>query len=163
MFGRAGTCKVSFDPLLVPAPLFGTHPSRLPIYKCCTILESWDQEHSISEEKMGYTGGKKMTYGSFTITSPCHARRCSKKIFFFENALSGSIHSTYQLASLQTDQIPTLGQPNDHLHLPQSTLVWNFHTFFYLTGSLTRFRSPGTQDVRCSYDRGGSYRRRWRW
>ena len=35
-----------------------------------------------------------------------------KKFFFDENALSGSIHSTYQLASLQTDQIPTLGQPN---------------------------------------------------
>ena len=34
-----------------------------------------------------------------------------KKIFFDGNALSGSIHSTYQLASLQTDQIPTLGQP----------------------------------------------------
>ena len=34
-----------------------------------------------------------------------------KKKFFFGNALSGSIHSTYQLASLQTDQIPTLGQP----------------------------------------------------
>ena len=31
--------------------------------------------------------------------------------FFFENALSGSIHSTYQLASLQTDQNPTLGLP----------------------------------------------------
>ncbi len=58
------------DPLLVPAPLFGTHPSGLPIYKCCTILESWDQEHSISEEKMGYTGGKKMTYGAFTIRAP---------------------------------------------------------------------------------------------
>ena len=35
------------------------------------------------------------------------------KIFFDGNALSGSIHSTYQLASLQTDQIPTLGQPTD--------------------------------------------------
>ena len=34
-----------------------------------------------------------------------------KKIFFYENALSGSIHSTYQLPSLQTDQNPTLGQP----------------------------------------------------
>ena len=34
--------------------------------------------------------------------------------FFFENALSGSIHSTYQLASLQTDQNPPLGQPNLH-------------------------------------------------
>ena len=36
-----------------------------------------------------------------------------KKIFFDENALSGSIHSTYQLPSLQTDQNPTLGQPNE--------------------------------------------------
>ena len=35
-----------------------------------------------------------------------------KKNSFNENALSGSIHSTYQLASLQTDQIPTLGQPS---------------------------------------------------
>ena len=35
-----------------------------------------------------------------------------KKFFFYENALSGSIHSTYQLPSLQTDQNPTLGQPN---------------------------------------------------
>ena len=70
MFGRAGTRKGSFDPLLVPAPLFGTHSSGLPIYKCCTILESWDQEHSISEEKMGFTGGKKMTYGAFTIRAP---------------------------------------------------------------------------------------------
>ena len=35
-----------------------------------------------------------------------------KKFFFFENALSGSIHSTYQLASLQTDQNPPLGQPS---------------------------------------------------
>ena len=35
-----------------------------------------------------------------------------KKIFFDENALSGSLHSTYQLPSLQTDQNPTLGQPN---------------------------------------------------
>ena len=70
MFGRMGTCKESFDPLLVPVPLFGTHPSGLPIYKCCTILESWDLEHSISEEKMGYTGGKKMTYGAFTIRAP---------------------------------------------------------------------------------------------
>ena len=35
-----------------------------------------------------------------------------KNIFFYENALSGSIHSTYQLPSLQTDQKPTLGQPN---------------------------------------------------
>ena len=34
-----------------------------------------------------------------------------KKIFFYENALSGSIHSTYQLPSLQNDQKPTLGQP----------------------------------------------------
>ncbi len=34
-----------------------------------------------------------------------------KKKFFYENALSGSIHSTYQLPSLQTDQKPTLGQP----------------------------------------------------
>ena len=37
-----------------------------------------------------------------------------KKNFFDGNALSGSIHSTYQLASLQTDQIPTLGQPSIH-------------------------------------------------
>ena len=35
-----------------------------------------------------------------------------KKFFFDGNALSGSIHSTYQLPSLQTDQNPTLGQPN---------------------------------------------------
>ena len=35
-----------------------------------------------------------------------------KKFFFYENALSGSIHSTYQLPSLQTDQKPTLGQPS---------------------------------------------------
>ena len=53
------------------------------------------------------------------------------KIFFFnENALSGSIHSTYQLASLQTDQIPTLGQSRtrtlhtSHLqYLPQYPVV----------------------------------------
>ena len=38
-----------------------------------------------------------------------------KKFFFYENALSGSIHSTYQLPSLQTDQKPTLGQPNCHI------------------------------------------------
>ena len=38
-----------------------------------------------------------------------------KKFFFDGNALSGSIHSTYQLASLQTDQNPTLGQPNQQL------------------------------------------------
>ena len=38
-----------------------------------------------------------------------------KKFFFYENALSGSIHSTYQLPSLQTDQKPTLGQPNPHI------------------------------------------------
>ena len=37
-----------------------------------------------------------------------------KKNFFDGNALSGSIHSTYQLPSLQTNQIPTLGQPNLH-------------------------------------------------
>ena len=36
-----------------------------------------------------------------------------QKIFFFENALSGSIHSTYQKASLQTDQNPTLGHPSE--------------------------------------------------
>ena len=36
-----------------------------------------------------------------------------KKYFFFENALSGSIHSTYQKASLQTDQNPTLGHPSE--------------------------------------------------
>ena len=35
-----------------------------------------------------------------------------KKNFFHENALSGSIHSTYQLPSMQTYQNPTLGQPN---------------------------------------------------
>ena len=35
-----------------------------------------------------------------------------KKKIFDENALSGSIHSTYKLASLQTDQNPTLGHPN---------------------------------------------------
>ena len=38
-----------------------------------------------------------------------------KKNFFYENALSGSIHSTYQLPSLQTDQKPTLGQPSAQL------------------------------------------------
>ena len=38
-----------------------------------------------------------------------------KKFFFYENALSGSIHSTYQLPSLQTDQKPTLGQPSEEL------------------------------------------------
>ena len=37
-----------------------------------------------------------------------------KKNFFDGNALSGSIHSTCQLPSLQTDQIPTLGQPIVH-------------------------------------------------
>ena len=41
-------------------------------------------------------------------------RGCSKKNFFFGNALSGSIHSTYQLASLQTDRNPTLGHPTKH-------------------------------------------------
>ena len=41
-----------------------------------------------------------------------------KKNFFDGNALSGSIHSTYQLASLQTDQIPTLGQPTPQLPGP---------------------------------------------
>ena len=35
-----------------------------------------------------------------------------KKKIFYENALSGSIHSTYQLPSVQIDQKPTLGQPN---------------------------------------------------
>ena len=40
-----------------------------------------------------------------------------KKFFFYENALSGSIHSTYQLPSLQTDQNPTLGQPNPYHYL----------------------------------------------
>ena len=39
-----------------------------------------------------------------------------KNFFFFENALSGSIHSTYQKASLQTDQNPTLGHPSVHGH-----------------------------------------------
>ena len=34
-----------------------------------------------------------------------------KKFYFYENALSGSIYSTYQLPSLETDQNPTLGQP----------------------------------------------------
>ena len=34
-----------------------------------------------------------------------------QKQFFFGNALSGSIHSTYHLASLQTNQNPTLGLP----------------------------------------------------
>ena len=43
-----------------------------------------------------------------------------KKIFFDGNALSGSIHSTYQLPSLQTDQIPTLGQPNAQ----DKNLIW---------------------------------------
>ena len=38
-----------------------------------------------------------------------------KNKFFYENALSGSIHSTYQLPSLQTDQNPTLGQPMTHI------------------------------------------------
>ena len=45
-----------------------------------------------------------------------------KKIFFDGNALSGSIHSTYQLPSLQTDKIPTLGQP---------TLYLQSHTALY--------------------------------
>ena len=36
-----------------------TYDSGLPVYKCCTILELWDLEHSISEEKMGYIVGKK--------------------------------------------------------------------------------------------------------
>ena len=39
------------------------------------------------------------------------------KIFFYENALSGSIHSTYQLPSLQTDQKPTLGQPTEETQI----------------------------------------------
>ena len=38
-----------------------------------------------------------------------------QKNFFFENALSGSIHSTYQKASLQTDQNPTLGHPIEYV------------------------------------------------
>ena len=68
--GMVGTKKGHGYQQGVKWPPAGTHPSEHPIYKCCTILESWDQEHSISEEKMGYTGGKKMTYGAFTIRAP---------------------------------------------------------------------------------------------
>ena len=47
-----------------------------------------------------------------------------KKIFFYENALSGSLHNTYQLPSLQTDQNPTLGQPSDDVHF---LIFFGFH------------------------------------
>ena len=50
-----------------------------------------------------------------------------KKIFFDGNALSGSIHSTYQLPSLQTDQIPTLGQPNKYKDICKYISVSNFN------------------------------------
>ena len=43
-------------------------------------------------------------------------KRVLQKIFFFENALSGAIHNTYQKASLQTDQNPTLGHPSQGGH-----------------------------------------------
>ena len=45
-----------------------------------------------------------------------------KKFFFFENALSWSIHSTYQKASLQTVQNPTLGHPTVHVQQKQIPL-----------------------------------------
>ena len=48
-----------------------------------------------------------------------------QKKFFFENALSGSIHSTYQLASLQTDQNPTLGLPSEELILWKEGMMVN--------------------------------------
>ena len=64
--GIWSVCKLASWYVLCIDPPFRIHP----IYKCCTISESWDPEHSISEEKMGYTGGKKMTYGSFSITAP---------------------------------------------------------------------------------------------
>ena len=60
-----------------------------------------------------------------------------KKFFFYENALSGSIHSTYQLPSLQTDQNPTLGQPSRHeIMLFTVTLCL---TFLHLSPYLKHF------------------------
>ena len=107
MCGRAGTSRGSVDTASALVPLFGTHTSGLQIYKCCTILESWDLGHSISEEKMGYT--------------VCVLQNS----FFNENALS--IHRTYQLPSLQTDQNPTLGQPTvEHSVFLNNVLVGAF-------------------------------------
>ena len=55
-----------------------------------------------------------------------------KKIFFDGNALSGSIHSTYQLPSLQTDQNPTLGQPI--MHLPDARVCRIIYYYYKMQG-----------------------------
>ena len=79
-----------------------------------------------------------------------------KNFFFFENALSGSIHSTYQLASMQTDQIPTLGQPmynrlwNRRIDLRHYFLLCSFSKHGEINSRLVH--SPAAECAHCAGD-----------
>ena len=83
------------------APFWNRGTKSIPFLKRKWVIlgaKKWLMGHLLLEHLKGWP---LVTWGG-----------APKKIFFDGNALSESIHSTYQLPSLQIDQIPTLGQPN---------------------------------------------------
>ena len=91
------------------APFWNRGTKSIPFLKRnglnILVAKKWFMGHLLVEHLKGW---------------PC--KGVLQKFFFFENALSWSIHSTYQKASLQTVQNPTLGHPTVHVQQKQIPL-----------------------------------------